>query len=325
MVGGVAPFTFMTSALDEIPTHDLLALYGYDALRHSLLSLEEELALGKQIDDGLQASHKLDKGLFKGRKQKADLERTVRKGKIARDDLTSANYRLVVSAATSLHRHTMEVTLIDLIQEGNLGLLRAVEKYDYRRGYKFSTYATWWIRQSITRFVALNNRSIRLPVYVFEAINKARREMQRLEAEWGREPTRDEVRESLGWSERRFKKIMGEMTTIRSLDERIGDDPNTTLADFVPDTDNSTTETAEQSELTQTIRDLLNDEKSFTPREVQIIEMRYGFQGGEAMTLEQVGKRFGLTRERIRQIEIKVLQRLRHPSRLRRLRPFLTE
>jgi RNA polymerase primary sigma factor len=307
-----------------VDSDDTISIYLREIGSIPLLTAEQENSLAKAIEAGREAEVKLADPEVLATLDAATemrLRAQFKMGLDARDRLIRSNFRLVVHMAKRyVHQN---VQLPDLIQEGNLGLIRAVEKFDYRRGFKFSTYATWWIKQAITRALADQARTIRVPVHVTEQIAKLQAVTRRLEQDLGREPAPEDVAREMGITVRRVNEIREIAHTQRlvSLDVRVGDDSDSELMEFIPD--NDAPELSEQAG-----RDLLREEldsalATLTAREQEVIELRYGLADGTPHTLEEVGEKFGVTRERIRQIETKAIRRLRHPARSKKLRDYL--
>ena len=306
--------------LTAIDIDDSISLYLKEIGRIPLLTAEQEVELSKRMENGRTARRRLNKDGQLDLDERQKLKVVIRDGKAAQEHLVKANSRLVVSVAKKYVGRG--VPFLDLIQEGNIGLIRAVKKFDYRRGYKFSTYATWWIRQAVTRAIADQGRTIRVPVHMYEQINRLARVSRSLVQELGRDPTTEEIAVELGINSKKVERIIKVSQRPLSLEMPVGEEDDSFLGDFIEDSEApSPTEQASQQLLREQIDDIFS---SLTPREVRILQLRFGLVDGYAYTLEEVGKKFGVTRERIRQIEAQALGRLRHPSRSRKLRDFLT-
>ena len=278
--------------LEGVSTEDPVRMYLKEIGNVPLLSTEEEIELAKRVEEGDEAAKK---------------------------KLTEANLRLVVSIAKKYVCRGMP--FLDLIQEGNMGLMKAVDKFDYSKGYKFSTYATWWIRQAITRGIADTGRTIRVPVHMVETINKTLRMTRTLLQELGREPTPEEVADRLNVPVSRVREVLKISRDPVSLDTPIGEEDDSHLGDFIED--DSALSPADSAAFSMLREELNTALESLTDRERQVVELRFGLRDGRARTLEEVGREFNVTRERIRQIEAKALRKLRHPSRSKRLKDFL--
>ncbi len=292
-------------------------------INEEIAEIESTLAAveGVNIDDPVRMYLKeIGKVPLLSANEEVDIARRMAEGDPeAKQQLAEANLRLVVSIAKRYVGRGM--LFLDLIQEGNLGLIQAVEKYDYRKGYKFSTYATWWIRQAITRAIADQARTIRIPVHMVETINKLIRVNRQLVQEYGRDPRPDEIAREMGVSEDKVREIIKIAQEPVSLETPIGEEDDSHLGDFIEDQDApAPAEAVAVTLLKEQLMDVLN---SLTAREAKVLRLRYGLDDGKARTLEEVGKEFNVTRERIRQIEAKALRKLRHPSRSKRLKDFL--
>ena len=307
--------------LSTISTDDTVGLYLKEMARVPLLTTEQEVDLAKRLERGLKAQKKLDKMNGGGSYKKcAELQGHIEDGRGAREHLIKANTRLVVSIAKKYIGRG--VPFLDLIQEGNLGLMKAVEKFDFRRGFRFSTYATWWIRQTITRAIADQGRTIRVPVHMSDRIRRLYKAARDLEQIHGRKPTPEEIAAELNLEPRKVQWMLKVSWRPLSLERPVGEEEDTELGAFIEDDTTPTpTQSAYQHLLKEKVEEVL---ATLTPREARILRLRFGLQNGRSYTLEEVGQKFGLTRERIRQIEGKALRRLRHPRRSRQLRDYLT-
>jgi RNA polymerase primary sigma factor len=286
------------SVPESVSADDPVRMYLKEIGKYPLLTSEEEIALAKQLADG-----------------------TPEEQAAAKQKLSEANLRLVVSIAKRYVGRGMQ--FLDLIQEGNLGLIKAVEKFDYRKGFKFSTYATWWIRQAITRAIADQARTIRIPVHMVETINKLIRVNRQLAQELGRDPTPAEVAKEMGISEAKVREIIKIAQEPVSLETPIGEEEDSHLGDFIEDENApAPAEAASMSMMKEQLQEVLH---TLTPREEKVIRLRFGLDDGQQRTLEEVGKEFNVTRERIRQIEAKALRKIRHPTRAKKLRDYYSE
>jgi RNA polymerase primary sigma factor len=304
----------------KTPTSDPVRMYLKEIGKVPLLTAEEEVDLAKRIEAGLFASEKVATTTKKvADKLRRELEAIERDGQIAKRKLVEANLRLVVSIAKRYVGRGM--LFLDLIQEGNLGLIRAVEKFDYTKGYKFSTYATWWIRQAITRAIADQARTIRIPVHMVETINKLIRIQRQLLQDLGREPSPEEIAHEMDLTPEKVREILKVSQEPVSLETPIGEEEDSHLGDFIEDSDAVVPIDAASFILLQEQLDSVLH--TLSDREKKVIQLRFGLTDGHPRTLEEVGREFGVTRERIRQIESKTLSKLRHPSRSQKLRDYL--
>jgi RNA polymerase primary sigma factor len=305
--------------LSGISSDDTVGLYLKEMARVPLLMIEDEVRLAKLLERGYKANRQFDRdGQNPAEREK--LQKTIQEAKIARDHLIEANTRLVVSIAKKYMGRG--VPFLDLIQEGNLGLMKAVEKFDYRRGFRFSTYATWWIRQTITRAIADQGRTIRVPVHMSDRIRRLYKAARQLEQEHGRKPTPEEIAAEMDIEPRKVQWMLKVSWRPLSLEQPVGEEEDSELGSFIEDEGVPTpTQSAYDNLLREKVEEVL---ATLTPREARILRLRFGLQNGRNYTLEEVGQKFGLTRERIRQIEGKALRRLRHPRRSRRLRDYLS-
>ena len=305
---------------------DPVRMYLKEIGKVDLLTPDEEVELAKKMQAGMEAKEKikeLDERQRNGEqideKEYQALRKAIRGGENAKKRLSEANLRLVVSIAKRYVGRGM--LFLDLIQEGNLGLLKAVEKFDCTKGFKFSTYATWWIRQAITRAIADQARTIRIPVHMVETINKVIRVSRQLLQELGHDPQPEEIAEEMNMPVERVREILKIAQEPVSLETPIGEEEDSHLGDFIPDDD--ALEPAEAASFTLLKEQLVEVLKTLTPREEKVLRLRFGIEDGRTRTLEEVGKEFNVTRERIRQIEAKALRKLRHPSRSKKLKDFL--
>jgi RNA polymerase primary sigma factor len=306
--------------LANIDTDDTIGLYLKEVSRVPLLTAEEEVALAQRIERGREAREELAKGKVSPRRR-TELRRFIEDGWSAREHLITANSRLVISVAKKYMGRG--VPFLDLIQEGNIGLIRATKKFDYRRGHKFSTYATWWIRQAVTRAIADQGRTIRVPVHMGDQINKLLRVQHQLTQRLGREPSVEELAEALDVPPKKVENMIQVARRPLSLETPTDDEEDSVLGDFIEDDDAPPPdETATYNLLKEHLGEVLN---GLPPREVRILQLRYGLLDGQAYTLEEVGRKMGVTRERVRQIEAQALSRLRHPTIRRKLRDYLGE
>jgi RNA polymerase primary sigma factor len=306
--------------LATVDTDDTVGLYLKEVGRVPLLTAEEEVSLAKRIERGRIAREALASEYIsiKDRREKQLL---IEDGWAAREHLITANSRLVISVAKKYMGRG--VPFLDLIQEGNIGLIRAAKKFDYRRGHKFSTYATWWIRQAVTRAIADQGRTIRVPVHMGDQINKLLRVSHQLTQKLGRSPTTDELAEALDVTPKKVENMIQVARRPISLETPTDEDEDSILGDFIEDKESpAPTTTVTQNLLREQLQDVLG---SLPPREVRILQLRYGLLDGQSYTLEEVGRKMGVTRERVRQIEAQALSRLRHPSHRRILVDYLKE
>ena len=306
---------------ESISVSDPVKMWLQEIGRYKLLTSQQEVELAMALESGKRAADRLDKDHDLSREDKVLLERQRRLGDRAHRKLVEANLRLVVSIARNYVGRGMQ--LLDLIQEGNLGLMRAVDRFDYRRGFKFSTYASWWIRQAITRSIADQARTIRVPIHVVDMINKLTRVQRELAQDLGREPTIAEIASELDVDADRVEELSKIAQNPVSLETPVGEEDDSTLGDFVPDDDAEVPVEAATFRLLQGY--LAHALENLNDRERQVLIMRFGLEDGRVRTLEEVGEFFSVTRERIRQLETKALAKLRHPNNSRRLEDFLRE
>ncbi len=311
------------SLVDSFGIDDPVRMYLKEIGKVNLLTSDEEIELAQAMGAGIEVQKQIEKMAETGEEiteeLQKELDRAMNKGERAKQRLAEANLRLVVSIAKRYVGRGM--LFLDLIQEGNLGLIKAVEKFDYTKGYKFSTYATWWIRQAITRAIADQARTIRIPVHMVETINKVIRVSRQLLQELGHDPSPEEIAEEMSMPVDKVREILKIAQEPVSLETPIGEEEDSHLGDFIPDEDAS--EPAEAASFTLLKEQLVDVLGTLTPREEKVLKLRFGIEDGRTRTLEEVGKEFNVTRERIRQIEAKALRKLRHPSRSKKLKDFL--
>ncbi len=310
--------------VDSFGIDDPVRMYLKEIGKVNLLTPDEEVQLAQDMGAGDAAKEQLaeleaDDSITLSEEELKELRRLVKRGEAAKQRLAEANLRLVVSIAKRYVGRGM--LFLDLIQEGNLGLIKAVEKFDYTKGYKFSTYATWWIRQAITRAIADQARTIRIPVHMVETINKVIRVSRQLLQELGHDPSPEEISEEMGMPVDKVREILKIAQEPVSLETPIGEEEDSHLGDFIPDEDAS--EPSEAASFTLLKEQLVSVLGTLTEREEKVLKLRFGIEDGRTRTLEEVGKEFNVTRERIRQIEAKALRKLRHPSRSKKLKDFL--
>ena len=307
--------------VDNFSIDDPVRMYLKEIGKVPLLSADEEIVLAQDMSAGAEAERELeaDGSGSLAPERRAELEAAVKRGEKAKQSLAEANLRLVVSIAKRYVGRGM--LFLDLIQEGNLGLIKAVEKFDYTKGYKFSTYATWWIRQAITRAIADQARTIRIPVHMVETINKVIRVSRQLLQELGHDPSPEEIAEEINMPVDKVREILKIAQEPVSLETPIGEEEDSHLGDFIPD--EGASEPSEAASFTLLKEQLVEVLSTLTPREEKVLKLRFGIEDGRTRTLEEVGKEFNVTRERIRQIEAKALRKLRHPSRSKKLKDFL--
>jgi RNA polymerase primary sigma factor len=308
-----------TSDLSGISVHNAVSLYFKEMGREPLLKREEEILLAKRMQSGEEAKKKLDQNGHSA-KERQQLEELIAVGKEARAHLIRANTRLVVSIAKRYRGQGL--SFLDLIQAGNVGLIKAADKFDHTRGTKFGTYATWWIRQSIARTLKQQGRNIRIPVHTNDRIRKLYKVAARLEQDLGRRPTPEEIAEEVDLEPERVRWLLGVSQRPLSLERPVDEDGESEFGDFLED--ENAPSPAQSTEMNLLHDDLPDALSTLTPREVRVLRMRFGLGGADTYTLREVGEKLGVTRERIRQIEGKALKKLRHPRYRRKLRPYLS-
>ena len=305
--------------LDDVDAESAISLYFREAARHSILTAQEEVALVKRMNTGKKAAERLKLGQYNSQRRKTTFEMLVLDGELGRQYLIRSNLRLVISIAKNYRGQGL--SFLDLIQEGNVGLMRAVEKFDYRQGNRFSTYATWWVRQAITRALSYQSRTIRLPVHMGERLRRVKQVAGQLEKELGRKAGKEEIAKALNLSAEQMERVFRAPTHTLSLEKPVGEDGESQLSEFIQDED---IPPPVEVVLDGQLREQLNDALQKLPdRERRIIDLRFGLSDGDPRTLQEIAEEFELSRERIRQIEGEVLRKLRHPHFSRKLRTYL--
>ncbi len=305
--------------LDDVDAESAISLYFREAARHSILTAREEVALVKRMNTGKKAAERLKLGQYNSQRRKTTFEMLVLDGELGRQYLIRSNLRLVISIAKNYRGQGL--SFLDLIQEGNVGLMRAVEKFDYRQGNRFSTYATWWVRQAITRALSYQSRTIRLPVHMGERLRRVKQVAGQLEKELGRKAGKEEIAKALNLSAEQMERVFRAPTHTLSLEKPVGEEGESQLSEFIQDED---IPPPVEVVLDGQLREQLNDALQKLPdRERRIIDLRFGLSDGDPRTLQEIAEEFELSRERIRQIEGEVLRKLRHPHFSRKLRTYL--
>ena len=305
---------------DDIDAESAISLYFREAARHSILTAREEVALVKRMNGGKRGTERLARGRSRSEKAKRALQRQALEGEKARQCLIRSNLRLVISIAKNYRGQGL--SFLDLIQEGNVGLMRAVDKFDYRQGNRFSTYATWWVRQAITRALSYQSRTIRLPVHMGERLRRVKQVSGRLEKELGRKPESAEIAKALDLSPEQMERVFKAPTHTLSLEKPVGEEGESQLSEFIEDEDiPPPVDVVLDGQLREQLYDALD---KLPLRERRIIDLRFGLTDGDPRTLQEIAEEFNLSRERIRQIEGEVLRKLRHPHFSRKLRAYLS-
>jgi RNA polymerase primary sigma factor len=305
--------------LDDVDAESAISLYFREAARHSILTAAEEIALVKSMNAGERAKEQLSSGLARSKKSEQALKMKLLEGELSRQYLIRSNLRLVISIAKNYRGQGL--SFLDLIQEGNVGLMRAVDKFDHRQGNRFSTYATWWVRQAITRALSYQSRTIRLPVHMGERLRRVKQVAGQLEKELGRKAGKEEIAKALNLSPEQMERVFRAPTHTLSLEKPVGEEGESQLSEFIQDEDiPPPVDVVLDGQLREQLYDAL---QKLPPRERRIIDLRFGLTDGDPRTLQEIAEEFDLSRERIRQIEGEVLRKLRHPHFSRKLRTYL--